>query len=296
MRDPIWILLLSVCLSASLVAAGQTAANDLKITTRHSYPGSEYTTTTYYSGENSRSEMQIISGSAKGHHRAVIRRKGAENVQVYDLDLDAHKYVSYQTDLHGALLGTKSHVGKPSGKTFVINIDVVDTGERKEMFGHVARHLIVHEKRMGGPGNCYAGNSGSEKDGWYFDQDVLPEAVRSKRGMSEVLVFRFASIDNQYCSDKIETHRTGPPMGFPLKETTVWVSDNGQTGDAHKQIANYSITTEVLEFVEGPLDPALFKVPADFKKVKEIIDPTDRRMQATTSWERFKAELWEIFH
>ncbi|MGB9123870.1 MAG: hypothetical protein WCE73_24860, partial [Candidatus Angelobacter sp.] len=74
MRDPIWILLISVCLSASVVAAGQTAAHDLKITTRQSYSGSAYTTTTYYSGENSRSETQIISGRVKGHHRAVIRR------------------------------------------------------------------------------------------------------------------------------------------------------------------------------------------------------------------------------
>ena len=248
-----------------------------KITTRQSYSGSAYTTTTYYSGENSRSETQSFAGNVKGHHRAVIRRKGAENVQVYDLDLDAHKYVSYQTDLHGALLGTKSHVGKPSGKTFLINIDVVDTGERKEMFGHVARHLIVHEKRIGGPGNCYAGNLDSEKDGWYFDEDVLPEEVRSKRGMSEAVALGFASIENQSCSDKIETHRTGPPTGFPLKEATVWMTDNGQTGDSYKQIANFSITTEVQEFVEAPLDPALFDVPPHFKKVKEIIDPTQRR-------------------
>jgi hypothetical protein len=270
-------ILLPVCLLASVVSTGQPEAHDLKITTQHNYSGTAYTTTTYYSGENLRSEMQTFSGNEKGHHRAIIRRKGTESIQVYDLDLDAHKYVSYQTDLHGALLGTKFHVGKPSGKTFVIYIDVVDTGERKEMFGHVARHLIVHERRIGGPGNCYAGNSGSEKDGWYFDEDVLPEAVRSKRGMSAAVVFRFASIDNQYCSDKIETHRTGPPMGFPLKETTVWMSDNGQTGDTYKQIANSSMTTEVLEFVEAPLDPALFEVPPHFKKVKETIDPTQRR-------------------
>lgn len=277
MRDPIWVLLLSVCLPASVIAAAQNPAHDLKITTRHSYSESAYTTTTYYRGEDSRSETQIISRKVQGHHRAIIRQKGAESIQVYDLDLDARKYASYQTDLHGGLPGVKPFTGRPSGKTYVINIDVVDTGERKEMFGHVARHLIVHEKRIGGPGNCYAGNSGSEKNGWYFDEDVLPEAVRSKLGMSEPMVFRFASIDNQSCSDKIETHRTGPPTGFPLKETTVWMTDNGQTGDSYKQIANFSITTEVLEFVEAPLDPALFQVPPHFKKVNEIIDPTQRR-------------------
>lgn len=277
MRAPIWLLLISLCLPAPVAAAGQTAAHDLKITTRHSYSGSSYTITTYYSGENSRSETQTFSGKVKGHHRAIIQRKGAESIQVYDLDLDAHKYASYQTDLHGSLTGAKLFTGKPSGKTYVINIDVVDTGERKEMFGHIARHLIVHEKRIGGLGNCYAGNSGSEKDGWYFDEEVLPEAVRSKRGMSGVMAFRPVSIDNQYCSDKIETHHHGPAVGFPIKETTVWMSNDGQTGDTYKQITNSSITTEVLEFVQAPLDPALFQIPPHFKKVEEIIDPTQRR-------------------
>ena len=146
-------ILLPLCLLASVVSTGQTDAHDLKITTRHASIGSEFTTTTYYSGENSRSEMQITSGNVKGHHRAIIRRKGAESIQVYDLDLDAHVYASYQTDLRGGVpgAGPRSFAGKPSGKTFVINVDVVDTGERQEMFGHIARHLITKEKRTGGP-------------------------------------------------------------------------------------------------------------------------------------------------
>jgi hypothetical protein len=270
-RDSMLIVLFFACLPAALGATGQSEAHDLKITTRDSYSGSEYTTTTYYSGDKSRSEMQIISGNMKGHHRAIIRRKGAESIQVYDLDLEAHKYVSYETDLHGGLpgVGGRRLVGHPSGKTYQINIDVADTGERKKMFGHIARHLITHEERIGGPGNCYDGNPSSEKDGWYFDEDVLPEEIRSKRGMSAALVFRFASMDNQYCSDKIETHRTGPPTGFAIKETTTLSSDAIQNA--------VSSRTEVLEFVEAPLDPALFQVPSHFKKVKEIIDPTARR-------------------
>jgi hypothetical protein len=93
--------------------------------------------------------MQISSGNVKGHHRAIIRRKGAESIQVYDLDLDAHEYVSYQTDLRGIAPGAKPIALKPSGKTYLINTDVVDTGERKEMFGQIARHLITKQKRIG---------------------------------------------------------------------------------------------------------------------------------------------------
>jgi hypothetical protein len=286
-------ILLPLCFLASVLpAAAQTQSSDLKITTRHTSNRSEFTTTTYYSGEKSRSEAQLFSGNVKGHHRAIIRQKGAERVQVYDLDLDAHEYVSYQTNLLGATPGAKSIALKPSGKIYVINTDVVDTGERKEMFGHIARHLITKEKRIGGPENCYGGNTETEIDGWYIDYDVMPVSLRPQPGQSAHLVFHSGGMGSPHCSDKIETHRTGPPLGFPLKETTTWLGENSQQGNNPKA---YSSTMEVVEFSEAPLKPALFKVPADFKKVKEIVDPTQPPL-VLTYWERFKAELWDIFH
>jgi hypothetical protein len=237
--------------------------------------------------------MQIFSGNEKGHHRAIIRRKGAENIQVYDLDLDAHVYASYQTNLQGVMPGAKPIAVKPSGKTYVINIDVVDTGERQEMFGHIARHLITKEKRIGGPENCYGGNTESEIDGWYIDPETLPLPQRPKGEVASHLVAFSVGGSGDRCSDKVEVHRTGPRTGFPLKETTTWPGKGAEPGKPPKA---YSITTEVIEFTETPLEQALFKVPADFKGVKEIIDPTQRRVQAATYWERFKAELWDIFH
>jgi len=237
--------------------------------------------------------MQIFSGNVKGHRRALIRQMGAESIQVYDLDLDAHEYVSYQTDLRGIKLGAKSVAVKPSGKTYVINTDVVDTGERKEMFGHTARRLITKEKRIGGPENCYGGNTESEIDGWYIDPGTLPLPRPPKSGVAAGFVTISVGGIGGHCSDKLEVHRTGPEKGFPLSETTTWLGEDAQQGTTPK---TYSSTIEVIEFLEAPLDQALFKVPADFKKVKEIIDPTQRRIQAMTSWERFKAELWDIFH
>ena len=287
-------ILLPLCLLAWVVSAGQTQSHDLKITIRYASNGSEFTTTTYYSDENSRLEMQLFSGNVKGHHRAVIQKKGAESIQIYDLDLDAHEYVSRQTNLMGIVPGAKSIALKPSGKTYVINTDVVDTGERKEMFGHIARHLITKEKRIGGPENCYGGNTETEIDGWYIDDDVMPVSQRPKQGVSAHLVAHSGRMGSNQCYDKIETHRTGPPIGFPLKETTTWPSEGLQAEDTSRQKIRSS-TREVVEFLEGPLDPALFKVPADFRKVHHLTDPTQRPL-ALTYWERFKAELWDIFH
>src|SRR5436305_11553471 len=115
------MILLPACLLASVLSTGQTEPHDLKITTRYTSMGSEFTTTTYYSGENSRSEMQISSGDVKGHHRALIRKRDAAGIQVYDLDLDAHEYASYRTNLVGVVPGAKSIAVKPSGKIYVIN-------------------------------------------------------------------------------------------------------------------------------------------------------------------------------
>ena len=237
--------------------------------------------------------MQISSGDVKGHHRALIRKRSADGIQVYDLDLDAHEYASYRTNLLGVVPGAKSIAVKPSGKTYVINTDVVDTGERKEMFGHIARHMITKEKRIGGPENCFVGNTESEVDGWYIDYDSLPLPQWPKTGVVALLVNQSPREGSNHCSDKVEAHHTGPRTGFALKETTTWLREDAPSGNTSK---GYSSTREVVEFSEAPLSPALFEVPSDFKKVKEIIDPTQRRMQALTYWERFKAELWDIFH
>jgi hypothetical protein len=239
--------------------------------------------------------MQPFSGNIKGHHRAIIRRRGTESTQIYDLDLDAHEYVSYQTDLRGSTHRAKSIALKPSGKTYVINTDVVDTGERKEMFGHTARHLITKVKRIGGPENCYGGNTESKIDGWYIDYDALPLPQRPKTGVSAHLIAHSAGTSSIQCSDKIETHRTGPRTGFPLKETNTWPNEGLQAGDTSTQNASFS-TREVVEFVEAPLDPALFEVPPGFRKVDKLTDPTQRRLQSLTYWERFKYELWSFFH
>ncbi|HEY2913041.1 MAG TPA: hypothetical protein VGK21_06755 [Candidatus Angelobacter sp.] len=287
-------ILLPLCLLASVVSSGQPEPHDLKITTRQTFNGNEFTTTIYYSGENSRSEMQIFSGNVKGHRRAIIRQKGAESIQVYDLDLDAHEYVSYQTNLLGVTPGAKSIALKPSGKIYVINTDVVDTDERKEMFGHTARHLITKEKRTGGPENCYGGKTETEIDGWYIDYDVMPASQRPKTGVSAHLVSHVGGMGSSHCSDKIETHRTGPQTGFPLKEM---ITLTGETTLPDNSASSYKSVSqiEVVEFAESPLDPALFKVPADFRKVDHLTDPTQRPL-ALTYWERFKAELWDIFH
>jgi hypothetical protein len=291
-----WPLALQV-LFVSTAIFSQNSPKDLKITIRHTFgnasPDHESaasTITEFSSGQNSRTEMQFASGKVLGHHRAIIRQRGADKIQVYDLDLDSHEYISYQTDLNGGVPAAKPMKMKPSGKIFVIATETVDTGERKEMFGQMARHLITTEKRTGGPENCYGEGSESEIDGWYIDYDALPAWKPQKTTAVLVGTVRRPGED-EHCYDKVEFHHTGPATGYPLKLKTTTKQEIMQPDKTLRTYTSGS-EMEVVEFSQSPLDPALFEVPPGFKKVDKIVDPTQRRM---TYWERFKEKLHEWF-
>ena len=217
-----------------------------------------------------------------GHHRAMIRLRGTDKVQVYDLDLDSHEYVSYQTDWKGATAKSKLVKATPSGKTFVIESETVDTGERKEIFGQTARHLITREKRTGGPENCYGGNSEYEMDGWYIDYDALPSWRRLRD--AGVVTTYLPLPHGDGCYDKVEAHRTGPATGFALLLKTTSKAEFLQPDKTWRTYTGGS-EVKVVEFTRAPLDPALFQVPAGFHKVDRIIDPT--QCQQMSYWQRF---------
>ena len=287
MKIPVLISLIGgIFLSAT--ACSQTAPQDLKLTIRNtSGSGYSHTITEYYSGENFRSEMQFGSSEMQERHHAVIRRRGLDKIQVYDLDLDSHEYVSYRTDLYGGVAGgAKPAQLKPSGKIFVIDVQTVETGESKEIFGLPARHMVTTVKRTGGPENCYGGNSEEEIDGWYVDYAVLPSWLRPRSNGAGAASFTVL-LGGKDCYDKVEVHRSGPPTGYPLRLKNTNQAERIQPDKTSRIVTNVS-EMEVMEFSRAPLDPALFQVPAGFKKVK-------RTGEQITYWEWFKQKLHHWF-
>jgi hypothetical protein len=166
-------------------------------------------------------------------------------------------------------------------------VQTVDTGERKEIFGMPARHMVTTMKRTGGPENCYGGNSEEESDGWYVDYDVLPSWLRPRsNGVGGAVSFAVLHGRND-CYDKVEVHRSGPPTGYPLLLKNTNKAEIIQP-DKTSRISTTVSEMEVVEFSRAPLDPALFQVPAGFKKVK-------RTGEQITYWEWFKAKLHNWF-
>jgi hypothetical protein len=144
--------------------------------------------------------------------------------------------------------------------------DSVDTGETKEIFGQVARHIITKVRRVASPGAC-SSSSESETDGWYIGYDALPEWQRPRNGEFAHVNFMSGNCANTF--DKFELHRSGPLPGYSIATTTTNRSEQ-RLPDGSTWEFTSSSKMEVVEFSQAPLDPALFQVPPGFRKVHRL--------------------------
>ncbi|HLW54695.1 MAG TPA: hypothetical protein VKW06_17800 [Candidatus Angelobacter sp.] len=290
------VLLLFLAMIAA-VFLPETSVPGVKIVSRQVTGGFSDTRTEYLTANRLRNEWQTHAGDRIGHPMASIIQRAGTN-RVYLLDLQARQYVSYETDSQGVMLGAKSHSVENSGGTLQIWITSTDTGERQEMFGRMARHIVTTEKRVAGPGAC-SKNSDSQTDGWYIDDSVMPDWHHPKGGSGGVVIASvFAVNAGSACMDrvdKIEVHRSGVEPGFPLKSTTSMTSEVPSPDGTRMVASNWG--SEVLEFKEGPLDPSLFEVPPGFAKVDALqnwYSPAPRRQ--VSGWDWLRDKLAEIFH
>jgi len=287
--------LLVFLISLGLPAPG---SNGVKIVTRQVTGGLADMRTEYVTADRLRSEWQVTPNrSGPAYPMASIVYEG-EKERVFVLDLSAHEYVTYETDSRGAALGAKRKPAADSGGTLQIWIDYIDKGERKEVFGYVARHVITQERRIASPGAC-SGSSVSETDGWYVDTSILPEWRQTKKKPGGVVVAAVVSTGASNCIDrvdKIEVHRTGMEPGFPVKVDTTLHSEIKERDRAGTLVSNWG--SEVVELRSGPLDPALFEVPPDFHQVDKLRDlfapPTPPQRQLS-GWDWLKEKLQEVF-
>jgi hypothetical protein len=289
------ILLLLLALLSPLLSP-DPSVNGVKIVTRQVTGGYSDTKTEYLTVNKLRSEWQTRIGDRSGPAMASIMQRGSTN-RVFVLDLQAREYVSYETDSQGAVQGVKRQPIIYSTGTLQIWIESTDTGERQEMFGHMARHIITREKRIATPGAC-SRNSESETDGWYIDESVMPEWRRTKKPGTGIVVATMVALNSSNgCADKvdhIDVHRAGVDPGFPLKITTTTKSAVPEPDGGTRMLAS-TWGSEVMEFREGALDPNLFEVPGDFRRVdalKSWFAPPPRRQPSGWDWFKDKMQQW----
>lgn len=291
-----------------VILCGLASAADLKIvTSQHSSSGSQTTPpgiiTRYFHDSRSRTDSRSGAGHSLhpgskllytwGPRQAFIQQCDARRSLM--LNLDAREYTSTELDEHGSPKGYKpaiiQHKGPAKGPLEIF-IDSVDTGERKEIFGHTARHIVTHERRVASPGGCQRSMS-SETDGWYIDLEVPSNSCHPAPRRSSTAVVLASS--SSCAQQELEVHRTGvTETGFPVKLTTTTHTSLVQTDGSQKEYTN-TFESEVTELSEAPLDPALFEVPAGFKLVAKLNTqpPVPTMVAIHMWWERLKRSIRE---
>jgi hypothetical protein len=192
--------------------------------------------------------------------------------QAFDLNLEDREYV---VTAYPRFKLTKQDVPAPTENilqkvapwvpTVREETTTVDTGERKDFFGHEARHVITTWKKTPLAGS-HLDPQDSVTDGWYIDLDTSiscesrwqPRNVGRRHEYYAVGGERHEIID-----DGIRV------MGFAIerRRTSRWIVT---ASDGTKRPNILTSEEKISEFYEGPLDLALFEVPDSFRKVSEL--------------------------
>ena len=235
-----------------------TWAQQYKITQVTTVMGMKSTSTVYVKGMRKRIEGVAIMGV--GGDVATIEQCDLKRT-VYLNDKKSMYYIEpFSTDYEDKT--SKQPVTKekkPIEKGGVINIwyGVHDSGERKNMFGFVARHIWITQKIKPTPDACTMKDSMKMKiDGWYIDLPELICPMNYNPGTGSPV--------EPGCTDKLVTHNTGKGKpGFPLTQTMVMTMGDGTSMET---------TLETIELSTVKLDQSLFEIPPGYMKANSYED------------------------
>ena len=149
-------------------------------------------------------------------------------------------------------------------QTIVADIETKDTGERRSIFGHAARHILTTQRRHMEYRNQAPGEVQEiVTEGWYLDISG-PFPMLSRAG---AVAFLTNSRDGDPVPS-ITVHVTGrAPLGVPVWE---------MSGDHLLEITHLS---------EAPLDPKLFQPPPGFRRI--FREPSSGPSRFEWYWQQF---------
>src|ERR1041385_861237 len=154
---------------------------------------------------------------------------------------------------------TTAPVSQPVKKGGLVTSTVTtkDTGERKQMFGYTARHIITTMDMKSSPDACSQNNTKMEIDGWYIDAAFALDCDSSRAYTN------YKPHASGGCQDRYETKTIGvAKKGYPVWEKTTMFGPNGAE--------SFSTTNEVVEFSQATLDPSLFEIPEGYREVEDF--------------------------
>ena len=297
-----WFLVLGIPLLSASNASG------LKMIVRHSFDGISSDQTLYIEQDRKRTEYRnSVRGERRSDGSTAVRYgprlasiTRCDLARTIELNLDTGEYVAGSYPPEPLSKERREALKLPqlvaSGEpTLRVETTTVNTGERKDFFGHTARHVLTTRKQVPLEGSRSDAQQ-TVTDGWYIDLDSTVSCGRKSRA-GKVRTHAFLSAGNTPV-EKIEFIDTGEPeTGFAIERRTTSLSSitlpNGTKKD-HASVSEMRVT----EFVEGPLDPALFVIPTGFRQVEHIERNPSSNFpnQWSIAWYRFRESVARLFH
>lgn len=307
--SPSWLILFGILRMQASENPG------IRMTIQLGPPGNMSRQTVYLQADRKRMEFRNSvgprpdgSGQIYGPRLAAITR--CDLGQSFELNLDASEYTAGPyppkplTPEQIKARGLQTPLSYASDKpTLRIEVMTTDTGERKEILGLTARHVITTRKQIPLEGS-HSQPQESVTDGWYFDsKDIdLNQRLSCDRWLSKGKpghAYSWVTMGNAtQPRERPEFVRIGEPeTGFALH--AIITSTNTFTlPDGTQKQADSKFETKVTEFEEGPLDPALFEIPPGFKQVAHIErnPPASAFDQPKNLWQRLMDSVARLFN
>ena len=246
------------------LACTASAFADVKVKAKQTIGGQSYENTTYIKGKRQRSET--MNGMMISLTQCDLRRGVQINPNTKTYMINPFNTTVETVTKPAATTVDKNGVVQ-SGGTITMTITTKDTGERKQMFGYSARHLIITMEMVSSPDACNKSNSKMVTDGWYIDFETQFDCGDS------VSYGGYRNPNKPTCQDKYVTKNIGAgKRGYPVYEKMTMFGEDG------KEMTSY--VTEVVELSKAPLDASLFELPEGYR---EVSDASQMYAAATTS-------------
>jgi hypothetical protein len=152
--------------------------------------------------------------------------------------------------------------------TIVVETETVDTGERKELFGYAARHVIT-TRRIIPLVDAKRSADTTVTDGWYIDLDTHISCEPKWRAARSSHAFLTTHQEGDQGDVPIFKDVGEPEGGFAV--TSKQISSGTITlpdGSVRQHIWTWEM--EVTELSNSAIEPAIFEIPSGFKLVERI--------------------------
>jgi hypothetical protein len=213
------------------------APQDLKYAATYTADGLQTASSTFIKGQRERFEFQDI---------VLLKQHDLKRTVQIMKSANTYLVVADGAPLTPMVPGAPAAPPRPPG---VVNVTttIVDTGERKTVFGQQARHVKMMIDRQPMQGACDPARQRIETDGWYIDQ---PKALANQPVPTAP---NDAAAGG--CNDQIQStvNGDGKALGFPISYTTTITGQDGKSVATSMEVTALELTT---------LDPSLFEIPA----------------------------------